>query len=375
MFNRRFLTCSFAIVVAAACGGDGDTSCSSDDVKACTYKAAETFQVEGPQTVSDKIKYTDTLGQERTVPVAIYRPKGATGKLPVVLLSHGGATGKDDPLNSMDKWAPFLAESGYVAIAVAHVGRNLAPGGDYEQLCNKLGVPNAPDPFYCDVKLNWDRPHDLKAVLDWLIPQAAMVGIDPEKIMHMGHSAGAGAAMMVAGVKRNFKCAQAFGDGQGSTVPCDAKDLVDLSEPRFKAVVAMSPQGAGTDGFMTESYASMQVPFFMGTGSADGDLDANDPSKHEPNNRKMAFDLAPAGDRWRLFIDDVGATHTFFEAEVKSCENKTTSEKCAIMQAWLRSGTLAFIDHRMRGSADALAWLKSDNLEVMSAALATLDSK
>jgi predicted dienelactone hydrolase len=358
-----------------AAGGMTINGCSADDRKACTYTAAKTFEVEGPQTVSDKIKYTDKLGQERVVPVAIYRPKGATGKLPVIVLSHGGGGGKDNPVKSMDKWAPFLAEAGYVAIAVAHVGRNLLPGGDYEQLCTELGVPNAPAPFYCDVKLNWDRPHDIKAVLDWLIPQAETVGIDPTNIMHMGHSAGAGAAMMMSGVKRNFKCAQAFGDGQGSIVPCDVKDLVDLSEPRFKAVVAMSPQGPGTDGFMTESYASMQVPFFMGTGASDGDLDANDPSKNEPNNRMQAFDLAPEGDRWRVFIDHVGATHTFFEAEVKKCEETAGPEQCSIMQTWLRSGTLAFIDHRMRDSADALAWLKSANLKVMSSAVATLDGK
>ena len=181
--------------------------------------------------------------------------------------------------------------------------------------------------------------------------------------------------MMVAGVTRNYKCAQAFGDGQGTIVPCDAKDLIDLSEPRFKAVVAMSPQGPGTDGFMTESYAMLKVPLFMGTGAGDGDIDLNDPSKHEPENRKQVFDLVPPGDRFRVFVDDPAATHTFFEAEVKSCEKNATPEKCATMQVWLRSGALAFLDHQTRNSADALAWLKSDNLEVMSSAVATLDSK
>ena len=181
--------------------------------------------------------------------------------------------------------------------------------------------------------------------------------------------------MMVAGATRNFRCAQAFGDGQGTVVPCDADDLVDLSEPRFAAVVAMSPQGAGTDGFMTESYSSIKVPSLMGTGAADGDVDLEDPSKHEPANRLKAYELAPEGDRWLVFVDAPGATHTFFEAETKSCEKVETPEVCGVMQAWLRSTALAFIDHRLRDSADALAWLNSTNLQVMSKAIATLQSK
>jgi len=340
---------------------DTDEASSPDGSASGLYASDENYTDVVSQPYVD-ITYTDVLGATRSFNILVYMSPSAPKPLPVVVMSHGGSGGKTDPSKSMDKWAPLVARAGYAVVAVAHPGRDEAAMAD---LCEHVGVPLAE---LCVVKAHWDRPHDLRRVLTWLDEQPAPLAdaLDLTQVAHMGHSAGAGAGMMTGGATRNFKCAKPF--GHEPPPQCDVADLVALEEPRFQALVAMSPQGPTWDGFMTESFPTLDVPTLFGTGQGDGD-----PGK--PANRRQAFDLSATGDKFLVYLDDPAAQHTLFEAETTACEKQADVAHCKTMRTWLGATVVAFLDATIKGKPSAEAWLQTDAIEDVSGGTATLERR
>ncbi len=325
-------------------------ACGPDDRQACLYRPARTFRVEVDEV--DGLTYTDVTGATRNVNVAIYRPVDAPTPQPVVLLSHGGASGKTDPMKSMEHWAPVLAEAGYFTVAIAHEGRQ---DPSYTALCEALEVNTLHE---CGLKVNWDRPNDVARVLEFLEERSRsgqLAGtFDMTRVAHVGHSAGAGAALMSVGATRNFSCALPFGytdDDQD----CRVEDLVSLAMDTIDVAVALSPQGPDSDGFMVESYAPVGKPVLMATGLNDGD-------PGEPESRMAVFPLLAAGDKYRLYVDDQGAKHTLFEGSVDACAPISGEPKCTQMRASIYATALAFLDSYLRDSAAARTWLDSSDI-------------
>lgn len=131
------------------------------------------------------------------------------------------------------------------------------------------------DTIPCGIELDWENPHDIARVLDWLEEKSPTGGplagrIDLAHVAHLGYSAGARATVMMAGVSRNYVCGQPLQRDQGSVVPCDESDLVDLRDDRIDVALAFSPQAPGWSGFMTESFAGARIPLFTATGANDG---------------------------------------------------------------------------------------------------------
>ncbi len=322
--------------------------CTADNRAECLYKSPANYAITSQRI--DGLKYKDILGADRNVNIAVYQPKNAPKPMPVVLLSHGGADGKVDPMKSMDDWAPVFAKAGYLAVAIAHEGREKP---NYDAVCAALKTAEP-----CGIKISWDRPHDVDRVLQWLAEAAAsgpLAGaIDLDHIAHVGHSAGAGAAMMSAGAPRNFKCALPFTYtkvGQN----CQLADLVSLAKPEIDAIIALSPQGPGSEGFMNESFPAIAKPMLLGTGADDGD-------PGEPANRVAIFPLLKAGDKFKLWVEDPGAKHTLFEGTTQACVPISGEKKCNAMRDGIFATGLAFMDAYLRGDAQAKAWLGSDNI-------------
>ena len=361
----RVILTTLMILLSACTGSEDDTSTP----EAPTELYSPSAQYEVDVTVKNDIQYTDVLGAQRSFNVAIYRPVDAPTPLPVVILSHGGSSGKTNPQGVLAPWPQAFASAGYLAIGIAHPFRGEA---SYDALCDHLGVS---DDIQCSIKINWDRPHDVSAVIDWLEDQAAgnFEGvIDLTKIAHFGHSAGAGCAMMLAGAPRNYLCSQTFGAGQGETVPCDPADLVSKKDNRIKAIVGLSPQGPGTDGFMEQSYADIDIPVLLGTGKNDGD-------EGEPQNRSQAFDYlndsATGDQRFFLYLDNEGTAHTLFQGSLDKCSQYVEEAQCAEMRDWLVSSALAFFDHIFHERAEATTWMTTGGPSGLSGGVATWSQK
>ncbi len=369
--------------VAADSGTDGGASggCSADTVSACDYMSHT--QAAFGRRVTQSVTYTDVGGLPRTIELELRLPMGAADG-PVVVWSHGGASGQSDAASVGVEWGEVFVRAGYVTVAIAHAPRTrveydgLCAGLDWGDACGGQDCAQMADcaidgePGICVdggcrfwKHLSWDRPHDLSATLDWLSTEATPGGrldgiIDLDRLVYAGHSAGAGSTMMVAGATRLIAGADTL-----------------LTDPRPVAFISASPQGPGDDGFTEGSFTGdvcqtlaadpagcLARPHLILTGVGD-DTDV------VAENRRLAFDLAPEGDRHLAWITEEAARHTTFNYGVDACERHQAGEgadpaRCEAYRLWLRAVVLAFLDAHLRGDADAAAYLASDNPAVFS---------
>jgi hypothetical protein len=379
----------------------GDTlvgACSASDRASCAYAPAQLYEVGG--TIERDFVYTDIAGVERTVRIEIRRPIGAPEPSPAVVWSHGGS-GRDTPVNVGVGWGEVFNRAGFVTIAIAHDGRGAEAArelclaldfGDCElvscdagDVCTRGTGPDeefgpcVADPTlgggYCSFikNLHWDRPNDVRAVLDWVESQTAggeLDGIvDASRIAYAGHSAGAGSTMMVAGAARRYRNT--------------TEDLL-VMDPRPVAFLSCSPQGPDDAGFTTSSFTRERCEELAAPDDRDGCFtrphlvltSRGDGGDDEGENRRLSFDLAPDGDRYLGYIAEQAAQHTTFNYETEGCERYSREnalgsdfpERCNTYRLWQRSAALAFLDATLRDSAEAQTYLESDNMSVLSGA-------
>jgi predicted dienelactone hydrolase len=119
--------------------------------------------------------------------------------------------------------------------------------------------------------------------------------MDHARIGVGGHSYGAFTALLIAGLNGTY------------------------TDPRVKAVLAMSPPGPSESrGITAQSFSTVKVPVIFMTGS--NDRGAN-PSE-DANWRKLAFEDSPAGDKYFVLID--GARHSSFTGQVSFYDMQPT---------------------------------------------------
>lgn len=110
-------------------------------------------------------------GPAESLCVDIYSPSAA-GNYPALLCLHGGAW-QHGTQKQYKSWGPWLAERGYVVVAVDYRLSQVSPGWP--------GV--------------W---HDVCRSLDWLIANASSLQIDPARVATIGDSVGAHMAAMLS---------------------------------------------------------------------------------------------------------------------------------------------------------------------------------
>jgi acetyl esterase/lipase len=362
-WQRYALICAMTLVVVPAASAQPAPTCNQQQSNDCLYFPSAQF---GFTTYERRTSYLDATRQPREVRVLLRVPIGAPAPLPVVLWSHGGAEGKNSPANSMAEWSEVTAAAGYLTVSIAHPARNAA---SRSALCQTIGIANAAS---CKVfkHLMWDRPHDIRAVLNELESMNAsgeLAGqIDLHRIAVGGHSAGSGGAQTVGDAKRLF-------------VP----PAVDLSDPRPVAFLAFSPQQPGFEGFFDtgfgqpqHSWSDVLRPVLTATG--DGDSTCNpgpEPGSclgDLPFGRRIGFQRMPAlGNKYQLYIHDADAFHTLFELNAGKCSTLGVNQaKCDEMVRWLSSSALAFLDGHVRGLPAALQWLQSERVQAASRGVA-----
>lgn len=356
--------------------------------RGCLYSPAVHYTA--LSVITDTFTYTDAAGLTRTVPIALRIPLTAPVPLPVVIWSHGGATGHTNPISSMLEWSETTAAAGYLTISIAHASRTYTPTDTRTPLCAAIAtLPDTPrlpggqwdlhDPATCDQfkYLNWDRPHDIRAVLDEVERRNRRGPLQGRiDLAHMavgGHSSGSSGALTVGGALRNFT---------GTSI--------DLSDPdqRPAAYLAFSPQPPGTEGFFDTAYQqpihswlSITQPVLIGTGDGDSTCDPLDEPGScfgdIPYSRRIAFERMSPGDKYHIYWHDTAAFHTLFALSTDSqkCSAEAAQQKCAAIAHTLRSVALAFLDRYLRNEPFARQWLERNDVEIATGGVAEWNRK
>ena len=330
---HRTTRLGLTLLLLTACGGGGSDEAVGGDT--------DTTPALTQQTVN--LSYVDAAGDTRAFQIEIRPPIGGTAPHPIVVWSHGGASGRGDATAVGTGWADAFTTAGYCMVAIAHRSRNCA---SQQRLMQAVGfVP----PQVCQTwkYLSWDRPHDCKRVLDYLDEQTAPGGafeglLDTSRLAYCGHSAGGGSALVVAGAQREI-----------------AGVLTDLSDPRPVAFISCSPQGVGFDDFTTASYQNrVSRPHLSLTGQ--GDTTGGIP---DATTRRDPFTLIAPGDKYIGWIQDFEAAHGVFNGETDTCEGRgATPTQCDDYVEWVRTAALTFLAAYVKGDATAMATLQGTDL-------------
>lgn len=344
--NSADATATDSGVVDARVADSGVAPCSATNPMACAYRPERLF---GAQPVlTQMLSYTDATGAMRTFEVAIRRPMGAPQPWPIVVWSHGGADGIVNAGGVGNEWSRVFNAGGYLFIGIAHAPRSEASRA---ALCAHVGITVAADCARFKY-LHWDRPNDVRRVLDWLDEQSRgpMAGVaDVRRLLYAGHSAGAGSVSMVAGASREYLA------GMPRTQP----------DPRPRAFIGFSIEGPMDDGFTDASFAAITRPHLSVTGAGDRTAES------DPAQRRRAFELMAPMNKFRFWNTDVASLHATFDHSVGPCEDYQRMRgapvaRCEDFYLWMETTALAFADAYVRERPEAIAWLASDNLRTLS---------
>ncbi len=230
------------------------------------------------------ITWTDPA-REREVPVKIYLPKDASKPAPVIIFSHGLGGSRDGYSYVGKHWA----SEGFVVIHPQHVGSDTSIFRNIDQKELQkirregwLSTPESRQELLQRVvtgketgvggkamlatargaisfKTITDRIADVKFVLDTLEAQnndakSPLAGrLDMARIGMAGHSFGANTTMLLAGQKLDVPLV----------------DLGDVTDPRIKAAIAMSPPVALNPATYADAYGPIKSPLMIMTGTED----------------------------------------------------------------------------------------------------------
>ena len=218
--------------------------------------------------------------RDRNVPLTYHLPNRNDAQ-PLVLFSHGGAGSR----HAMYALAAETARQGYVVLCLEHVTSN-TDNIRFRMRTKRLGFKDALADCGDDVIARKNRPLDVRFAID----HAAQVNrddarirgrIDLSRIAIVGPSYGAYTAMVCCGAK-----------------PVGIEG--DLTEPRIKLGIALSPLSSNGKFFDKKSFSKVTLPFVGISGTRDllGD------------GHRDFFKLMPTGDKHLLWFHD--ANHFSF---------------------------------------------------------------
>ncbi|MBP6506486.1 MAG: pectate lyase [Opitutaceae bacterium] len=169
-----------------------------------------------PDVLPDGVTATENLTYAPGLQLDLYRPTNAT-LLPAVLIVHAG--GWDSGFRQMERpFAKRLAARGYVTVPVSY----------------RLGAPGR---FPAAL-------HDLKAAVRWMRAHAAEHGIDPDRIVIAGMSAGGQLAALVGATNGLAEFEGTVGERTGSSTVqavVDIDGLADFTGPELVSQQEKTP--------------------------------------------------------------------------------------------------------------------------------------
>ncbi|WPU22865.1 alpha/beta fold hydrolase [Cedecea neteri] len=245
-----------------------------------------TRQTGNPELVGDNVVFIGTR--------ALLNASPDNDMHPLLLLSHGYG-GNWRNLNWL---ASLMAAQGYIVAAVNHPGTTF--GNKNEAEAQRL----------------WQRPQDLRRVLDELIASPDIAGkIDPQRIAAIGHSLGGWTVLELAGgrfdadrflqdcklhsVLSGCKLRHILGiDRQESAAPLSN----NARDPRIKAIVSLDLGLAR--GFSPSSLAQIAIPVLI--------MSAQSDSEELPASLESAYLARYIPQKQRQDVSVLGATHFSF---------------------------------------------------------------
>ena len=260
---------------AAGAMADAGTGGSADDAGDAGQTTGKTYNV-GSRTLT----FVDST-RGRTLATAIWYPTsdgtpGASGEItgatpdpsggpyPLILFSHGWQSYNRQSSFLMAQWA----RHGFVVAAPDH---------QYDTYYDY-------DPSY-DAEMQFDRPEDIRFVTDQMLslnqdPTSFLYGMtDPNAIGMSGHSFGGHTTMMIAGAPPNLDHLAEYcqSDPDCNWDICCLQDqiqqlfpgqrVIDESDPRTKAALAMAPDGYGW--LQADGMAKIKIPIMIMGGGQD----------------------------------------------------------------------------------------------------------
>ena len=307
------------IAFAAICVGLIASSCCSSlsDLVDRKYLVATGFSSSssrrdgGLKSVATTDVVLRDASRNRDVPVKIYRPANASGRLPIVVFSHGIGEDRDSYAYLGREWASH----GFIAVHLTHAGTDKA--------MLKTGYWN----LYkaTKEKSNWvNRPLDITFVLDQL---AKRDDADMSRVAVAGHSAGAFTALAVAGMR--------FTNGE------------TLSDPRVRVAIAISmPKMNGV--VDASGYAPIHIPVLHMTGTCDTSLIY----RTFPRDRRVPFESSTGPDQYLVTLEGV--------------KHETFSNADDAAHPLIARITTAFLQGFLLGDEGAREWFARGGLSATS---------
>lgn len=176
----------------------------------------------------------------------LYSPLGFSGARPVVVYVHGGGWRNGDKGNQIANKRNLFTGAGYV---FASLNYRLSPD-----------PPDTSDPGRVMFP---DHPHDVGEAIGWLHANVAAYGGDPERIVLIGHSAGAHLVSLLGTFPTNpapsFLAAYGVGREQLLGVISLDSDAYDVAErigelPAASKITYYSPFGTAGENAATSSW-------------------------------------------------------------------------------------------------------------------------
>jgi predicted dienelactone hydrolase len=282
--------------------------CLTGALQAAPAHAVDNYQAE----------LVDSARGNRKVGVNVFIPDGASKALPTLILSHGFG----ESYQSYDYLGEGLAERGYVVVVVNHVGSDVAALGT-----QRTANSQSPDNFVL-------RPQDVSFVLDRLLAGDPHLGkvvgrVDAERLAMAGHSLGSTTAIEIAG---------------GTVLLADGKQD-SFADPRFRAVIAMSPQiGARGIGIHPGTWQTVKIPALLMWGTKDRGFGA---LSGDPSLRMEVYDKLASAHKYAVVIE--GAEHhAFTQTDPWYPGGKRNPRH----HAWIVGIVGAFLDTTLLGKSD-----------------------
>lgn len=328
------------------------------------------------------VDHPDLIDDDRArrVPLAVHLPAG-DGPHPLVVLSHGGAGTRE----AFFLLAQELARQGYLSVAVEHVRSNAdacreaatdrfrvllrQAGGlgrttrQQRQELFKTATWEALHAITCDPAAVLERPRDVAFAIDRALDGSLGAVADRDAIAVLGHSFGAYTTLVACGARPALDhLVPPIEPGRGLGP--------DLSDDRIRVGVAMSPQSSRGVYFSPESYATIDRPLLLFSGSED--LEKGAAAERLPAaGRREAFERMPPGDKHLVWLEGADHMAFTFAPEGHAGNDLLPSAAREDAQRIVTDLVVAFLDLHLRGDEEARSRLNAEHARTLTGRVVT----